>query len=333
MAYLVNTISQVREYVNVGSGLSISTLRPALNEVQMQELPHYLGADLLAIVISEANSNPPAITPRIQTILPYAIAANVGLALFKGGPEIEVLVSDNGILRQESTNEKSAFGGQVKRFRDMAADRGWKAMDALLNIIQADPATYPEWQTSPYYLSAEGLLIKSAIEFEGSGESIKSSALTYQALRPIIREVQDTRIRDVLPEQMYDDLIANPGSEPNKLLLDRYIRPAIAKFTLEEALTSLPVELDHESVTINQIALAGDARTMTSAPIHLIEKKAWSLRGRGSFYLSRMKEYLNEHASESSYPLWYGSDLYTETLKAKIIRDSLPNEDRKIYRA
>jgi hypothetical protein len=327
MAYLVKSIAQVKEHVNVGNGLTISTLRPALNEVQMQELTYYLGTDILDLLMSDL------IQPRMIALLPYALAANVGLAIFKAGPELEVIVSDNGILRQESANEKTAFGGQVKRFRDMAADRGWKALDSLLGLIQSDIETYPEWTSSEYYQSARGLLIGSSIEFERSGESIKGSALTYQALKPIIREVQETRIRDIFPEDMFLDLMDNPSTPDNSFLLERYVRPAIAKFTLEEALTSLPVDIDHESVTVNQIALAGDARTMTQAPIHLLEKKTWAIRGKGDYYISRMKEYLNANASDEKYALWFGSEYFSETLKARILKYSLNDDDRKIYRS
>lgn len=332
MAYLINTIAQVKEYVNVGNGLSIQTLRPALNEVQMQELTFYLGADLLAEVIAQVNSQPQTFTPRIEKIYKYVMAAACGLALYKGGPEIEVLISDNGINRQESENEKTAYGGQVKRVLDMAANRGYKAIDAFLLILETYAQDYPEWQDSQYFALREGMMIRTALEYEQAGEGIKNSSLTFQALLPILRGIQENRIKDALPEALYLDLLANPSTPKNEYLLKNYIRPALAKLTTEEALTILPVELDHESVTVNQLALAGDARTNLSAPLHLIEKKAWGLRGRGEYYLSRMKEFLNETASSTNYPEWFISDHYEETLKAQIIKNKLEPHQRKIYR-
>lgn len=333
MAYLINTIYDVREYINVSLGLSIETLRPALNEVEMQELTFYLGSDLLAEVIAQVNSSPQTFTPRIEKIYKYVMAAACGLAVFKAGPEIEIIVSDSGMLRTESENEKSAFGGQVKRFRDTAGARGYKAIDSFLLILETYAQDYPEWIDSQYFQLRKGLMIGSSLEFEQAGESIKGSALTFQALTNIMKGIQETRIKDALPEALYDALLSGPGEEDNAFLLKNYLRPALAKLTIEQALTDLPVELDHESVTINQVALAGDARTNLSAPIHLIEKKAWGLRGKGEYYLRRMKEYLNEKATSSKYPDWFNSDFYSETLKAQIQRDSLPQHERKIYRA
>lgn len=335
MAQLVTTISEVQEYIRVGNALDIKTLLPALNDVEMQELTYYLGADLLAEIIAEKNAN--TYTPRILKIAPYVIAAHACLAVWKGGPEIEVLVSDNGIIRIESNNEKAAYGGQVARFRSVAADRGFKAIDQFLLVLEKYTQDYPEWLESQYYEEKKGLFIRSAVEFEAAGESIKGSSLTFQALKPIIRDIQEQKIKDALPSDFYDELLTQLDednlSADNKVILNRYLAPAIAKLAMEEALTTLPVEVSHSGVNVNQLELAGDARTSKLADISLIEKKAWGLRGRGGFYLSNMKEHLNTYASATKYPLWFSSDNYSKTLKAQIEEESLEPTERKIYRA
>lgn len=335
MAQLITTIAEVQDYIRVGNGLDIKTLLPALNEVEMQELTFYLGADLLAEIIAEKNTA--SYTPRIAKIAPYVIAAHACLAVWKAGPEIEVLVNDNGILRQETNNEKSAFGGQVKRFRDVAADRGFKAVDQFLMILERYTQDYPEWLESQYYEQKRGLFIRSAFEFESAGESINGSSLTFRSLLPLIKDIQEQTIKGVLPEAFYTELLTELDedtlSEDNKIILANYLAPAIAKLTIEEALTTLPVEVSHSGVNVNQLEMAGDARTSKLADISLIEKKAWGLRGRGQFYLRNMKEYLNNHASAIKYPLWFGSENYSKTLKAQIEEESLIPSERKIYRA
>lgn len=331
MSHLINTISELQEFVRVGNGLDYKTLLPAINDVESGEIEYYLGADLLEQLIQSRSSQVFGVN---EEKLSKEAAMAVGcLAVYKAGPEIEVIISENGILRQESNNEKSAYGGQVKRFRDTVGGRGYKAMDRMVAWLEKNEANFPLWVDSDYYQDRSTLLIRSVSEFEAAGENIKSSALTFQSLKPIMKEIQESRIAMILPEGMYQDVFDNQDEPDNLFLLKNYIRPAIAKLTIEEALTTLPVELDHEGVHINQIVAQGDARTLTSAPIHLIEKKTWSLRGRADYYLSRMKEHLNTQASTNKYPLWFGSDNYAETIKARIIRESLQDEDRKIYRA
>lgn len=335
MAQLVKSISEVQEYIRVGNGLDIKTLLPSLNEVEMQELTFYLGADLLAEIIAAKNAN--SYTPRLAKIAPYVIAAHACLAVWKAGPEIEVLVSDSGIMRTETNTEKSAWGGQVKRFRDVAADRGFKAIDSFLLILENYEQDYPEWLASAYYATKDGLLIRSAAEFEAAGEGIQGSSLTFQALRPIMMDIQEQSLRFALPDELWqemlDQLADDDLSEDNKRLLNKYLRPALAKLTIEEAITKLPIHVSNAGVSVDQLELAGDARTSKLADISLMEKKAWSLRGRGGLYLSQMTEYLNTVASATIYPLWFASYKYNKTLKARIEEESLPPHERKIYRA
>jgi hypothetical protein len=334
MAQLITSIAQVQEYIRVGNALDIKTLLPSLNEVEMQELTFYLGADLLAEIITQKSAN--IFTPRIEKIFPYVMAAHACLAVYKAGPEIEVLVSDSGIMRTETSTEKSAWGGQVKRFRDVAADRGFKALDSFLLILEKYEQDYPEWLASQYYGIKDGLLIRSAVEFEAAGEGIQGSSLTFQAFRPIMMDIQEQTLRDSLPAAMYQEILDQLKSDSltpgNKTILNNYLRPALAKLTIEEALTQLPVEVSNSGVSVNQLELAGDSRTSKRADISLIEKKAWGLRGRGGYYLSNMKEYLNTTATALVYPLWFSSTYYAKSLRARIEEESLPAHERKIFR-
>jgi len=329
MSHLISSITELQEFVRVGNGLAYSSILPSINEVESGELQYYLGTGLLNRLIQVRASQ--VFEPSEEQLSKYAAMALACLAVYKAGPEIEVNFSENGILRQESANEKSAFGGQVKRFRDAVGTRGYKALDSLVVFLEKNEDDFPLWLDSDYYQDRSSLLIRSVREFQEAGENIKGSAITFQALKPIMKQIQETRIQMALPDGMYQSILADVSAAANAYLLKNYIRPAIAKFTIQEALTTLPVEIDHEGVYINQID-QGDGRTITQAPIHLLEKKSWNLRGLGDYYISRMKEYLNQHASSAIYPLWFGSDHYSETLRAQILRDTLISDDRKIYR-
>src|SRR5690606_7674616 len=179
---LIENLSEVQAHVRVGNGLDFKTLIPALNEVEMQDLTFYLGRDLFDEIIAQKNSMPQTYTERIDLIVEHVLVAAVCLAVYKAGPEIEVLVNASGIMRTETTNEKSAFGGQVKRFRDTAADRGYRALDTFLLLMEDNAKDYPEWYDSQYFKQRRGLMIRSVLEFEQAGEFIKGSSLTFKAM-------------------------------------------------------------------------------------------------------------------------------------------------------
>lgn len=335
MAHLISDISEVQEYVKVNNGLSFQSLLPAINEVEMGELRYYLGQALLDIIIAQKNAG--TYTGSNALIAPHIISACACLAVYKSTEEIEVQVSDTGITRQETNNEKTAFGGQVKRYKDLAGSRGYKAIDNFLALLEDDPASFPDWSSSQYFTDKSGLLIRSVSEFENAGESLKGSSLTFRSLIPMMKDIQNQRLSGAFPDGMFQAILDNIGADtPDTdydIIVANYLRPALVKLVMEEALTSLPISIDHQGVFIDQVALQGDARTMTSAPISLIEKKAWGLRGRGEFYLANMKEYLNGLASASKFPLWFASTFYTETLADEIERESIHPDDRRIYRA
>lgn len=334
MKQLISSISEVQQYIRVGNGLSIESLHPSLNEVMMQEMTYYLGEDLLAEIVTQKSTN--SVTPRIEKILSHVLASVACLAVYKAGPEIEVLMSDNGILRQESATEKAAFGGQVMRFRELAGNRGYAAIDSFLGVLEKYEQDYPEWLESEYYGLKKGMIIRSVKEFEAAGESINGSSLTYRSLRQIMLTVQDQQIRAVLPDAMYQEIMeqleTDTLSPANEVLVNRYLAPAIAKLTIEDALSTLPVEVSHAGVNVSQVEVAGDARSIKQANISMIEKKAWTVRGRGMYYLANMKEYLNASASAESYPLWFGSANYSRTLAQQIAEDGLGESVRTIYR-
>jgi len=334
MAHLISNILNVQQYIRVNNGLTYESLLPAINEVEMGDLRYYLGQELLNLIIAENIAG--LFTGSNELIAPHVVAACACLAVYHSTEEIEVQVSDSGITRQETNAEKSAFGGQVKRFKDKAGSRGYKAVDNFLALLEDDPEAFPTWSDSQYFADKAGLIIHSAAQFENAGESVRGSSLTFRALIPIMKDIQAQRLSGAFPDGMFQDILDDMSSEtPNadySYILKNYLRPALAKLTIKESLTSLPVNIDHEGIFIDQVALQGDARTKTSAPISLIEKKAWSVLGSGEFYLSNMKEYINGSASNSKFQTWFDSDFYEETWNDQIKRDSILPEDRRIYR-
>src|SRR5690606_37625695 len=99
MPKVIENLSEVQKHVRVGNGLDFKTLIPALNEVEMQDLTFYLGKDLLAEIIAQKQSMPQVYTDRIDLIAEHVTVAAVCLAVYKAGPEIEVLVNESGIMR------------------------------------------------------------------------------------------------------------------------------------------------------------------------------------------------------------------------------------------
>jgi hypothetical protein len=329
MATLITTISELQEYVKVNNGLNIQTVTPGLNEVELQTLVFYLGTPLLDIIKAEHVSQ--IFTARITAIYPYVRQALANLGVYKATHEIEVQIDDNGILRTETTSQKTAFGGQVARYRETIGNRGYEAIDMVLSIISANEATYPEWNSSAYYAIKNGLLFTSAKDFS-QYENIKDSALTFQALAGYIKSSLDN-LEGSLPTAIYTNIRSAAPTAENLVLINNYIKVYLSKQAIYQALIELPVVVDHLGVTVNQLQLNNDARTRNSAPNMFIERKMNGLKNDAQAALSRMSEFLNVSATDSVYAYWFGSEFYDEPWATKVANNSLTDEERKIYRA
>jgi hypothetical protein len=327
---IVSTIATISKYIRVSTNLHMSNVEPAINEVEMQDLTFYLGADLVDEVAANIESETP--TPRIVPLIPYIEQFISCLALYKAAPEIEVFITDNGILRREGSEDKTAFGGQVERFKELAGNRAYGALENALRILHADSQDYPEWEDSEYRKQSSDLLIKNAADFNYF-ENIKNSPLTYMALLSIMREVQEVQIKNSLPESIFEKLFTEPETPSISKILNEFVKPAIAKLTIADALISLPVDVDHMGVRVNQLGLisTGDNRTKSTAPNLFIEKKLYVIKGMGKMYLYKMADFLNTNATD--YPEWVQSDFFEEPLKARFEKNKLLPEERKIYRS
>jgi hypothetical protein len=332
MARLIKTIEEIQQYASVSNGLQMQTIAPALNETETDVLEFYLGKDLFAEMVAQYEAGT-GMTPRIAAIFPAAQRALACLGIYNASEELEVIIGENGITRMESDHEKTAFGGQVSRVKTRLGNRGWAAIDQLLQTLEDYELDYPEWSSSAYYAEKSRLLFSSALDFHRF-ESIKRSPLTFRAMFTYLRDLQELSIAKALPAAMYQALFESPEDPENMQLLNLYIKPALAKFCMYQALQELPVEVDHEGVMINQLELSGaDSRTRKIVPNQFIERKMAALAGKGKAYMADMAEYLNEEASETKYPLWYNSKFYDEPLSKKIAENKLSNDQRNIYRA
>lgn len=329
MATLITTIAQLKQYVKVNEGTNIITVTPGLNEVELQTLVFYLGNDLLQIIKDEHVAQ--TFTARITAIYPYVLQALANLGVYNAVAEIEVQVSDNGINRVESGTEKTAFGGQVVRYKETLGNRGWAAIDDLLGILSANEVDYPEWNTSAYYAIKDGLIFTSAKDFS-QYENINNSALTFQALAGYIKSAIGS-LEDSLPAAMYDNIVSAAPTAENVVIRDKYIKPYLAKITLYSALIELPVNIDHQGVTVNQVELNADSRTKKTASNMFIERKMSSLKSEAASALGRMAEFLNSNASDSAYTDWFESEYFDEPFAAKVAANQIDESERKIYRA
>lgn len=338
MAKLIQKLEEIQVYARVNDGLDFEAVDPSMIAVEEDVLVYYIGGDLFLELAASYGTALAEMTPRVQKIFPFAQRLVSCLGVYNAISEIEVGVSSDGITRREGSESKTAFGGQVVRLKETFGNRGYSALDQILKVLETYEQDYPEWQNAEYYSHKSGLFFTSSSDFNRH-ENIGGSPLTFKNLWTFIRDVQQIQISSALPidmlEEIQEEIDSDSLSQDNRLLVERFLKPAIAKLTIEQALIELPVQLDASGgVVVNQLEMnTNDNRSRKKAPDSMIEKKMFRVQGKGRFFLAQMAEFLNENASGVKYTLWYNSDKYDEPLSKKIKDNSLDSSERKIYRA
>jgi hypothetical protein len=329
---LLKSIEEIQKHVAVNSSLLFQTVEPDINDVDFKIIRKYLGP-VLHDQLHQANDTA-ALTLPLAQLLEKVQPALANLAMAQATTIIQVQISNAGITRTEDDREKTAYKGQIESLNNnYLKAKGWEYIELMLEFLEEQKDSFPAWVNSKAYTVNKQLILSNAIQFS-ENESIRDNRLTYLALTSIMKDVEAMKLEPVLGELYYEmkqQILSNNVTPENELILNQFIRPATAKYTVAGALTSLPVVVTDRGIMVNQLQ-ESEAITQSTAPDQLLVRKAFDLENKAGWYMTRLKEYLNKHSSETKYATWYHSDLRTPDIFQQIKEAPKP-EKRNIYRA
>lgn len=138
---------------------------------------------------------------------------------------------DTGRKLKLDDNEKMPFEWMIDRDDREMRERFYRAMDSLFNYLDAEH-TGKDWEESwlgsPAKKLTSGLIMKTLQEVENV-YPLEHSSYMYYKLAPIFREVQDTRLKDIIGEDRIAGLIAG---DPD---VEKFRNPAV-RYTVLEAM-------------------------------------------------------------------------------------------------
>jgi hypothetical protein len=326
MSIILNIENDVIPYVDVDQDLSLPSIQPDINDKETTVLVPLLGDTLYTDIETKYNANTSLSSPE-EELLKLAQKVVVNLAMSEAIDSLTLSVNDNAITVGESNREKQPFRYQVENFRKQCLRRGYGAIEDLLKFLSENTAVFPSWDETEVSNSTRQFFINSALDFQ-QYEDIKANRTTFEALKPLMRDVENIALVQVLGETFMqelktavkDETIA--GAELN--LLVKFIRPALAKLVIADACDSLTVEIKGNGIVVNQVA--GD-ESQSTATEPLIDRKRIFAKRLGEYYLNKTREYLNATATELLFATYFNSTLYVAPLTEE---DAKP---KNIYRA
>ena len=314
---LIRTIEQFRDYVGVNANFDLANLQPAIRLVERQRVRPLLGpalynelaalssADLQAALDDEASAQ-----GGLLRLLQEAVAS---LALVEYLPLGQVQVSDLGI---ELRVNKTAFQWQVNELRVAFRRTGYDALEEVLGYLDEHASDFPGWATSAAASEARRQLLATALDFTRYYD-IGGSRLTYLALLPTLRRVERFRIGGVLGAlyllELRTELLAGAVSADNQLVLEEYVRPALASLTVAAAVPEVGMSLRDGNLELDVYRFDNANEKEADASIdQLLARKVAQAEADGQAYLTQLRQYLNANASVTRYATYFNSSSYTD---------------------
>lgn len=191
----------VTKIVHASHALSFDTMRAPLTQAWEMFFFPILGAygtDLLTTIFNK-NSR----TDKEQHLLNVAQMALANLALWYNFTELNVRLTDQGHQRQESENFKSLFKYQEDEMRNSYRNKGFNALDNLIQLLDSMTDDYPEWKEETTYISRQKSIVKGTAEIN-SVVFINGSNIIALRFMPLIDAIDQTSLRAILGTRLYE---------------------------------------------------------------------------------------------------------------------------------
>lgn len=185
--------------------LSFDKVMPSLISVDEIFLRPLIGETLIQQAVEIFNKQEEQRTDVEKELLRQLQVATLNLALFYDFHELNVRITDQGFQRQQTENFAQTYKYQedalIRNFRN----KGFNALDRILDIYDDNTEAFPAYTTSPAYTDTRKRIVQSAREVSEI-YYIGNSRIIFLRLLPILREIEETALPIILGEDICCEL-------------------------------------------------------------------------------------------------------------------------------
>lgn len=285
----------------INTSMELDSLGSTICETARRHIVPWLGQTYFDLVSA---SSPSA---EQVALMPYVKRPLAILTMYEWSKVGGIQVGDAGLHRVETDSRKAAFRYQEKAYQEDAREKGYDALEDMLLYISSKPTQHADWHDSEEGKAHLGLLLNYAKQVRLYTSHV-IDRYSYEALRPIIRAVQEFTVQAALPRAFWEELIgavnANLLSDKGRTLV-RLMRTAIAYRAIEEAKTQHLVEVKGGRVAVREEFIEQSQYNLGAPPASLLNTNTrdglWSDR-----YACSWKEWLNPTDFPSAFDVASG---------------------------
>lgn len=307
---LFKTVEEIKAFLPVNVSQDMDTIAPFVSQAEGKFIIPAVSATQLAALQTAYDSGD--MTSAQKSLLAKIRAPLANFAYLLYIPVGQVQISDAGIRIANTDQFKTAFQWQIDDLKNSFMDAGFDGLDQLLAFMEANKSDYALWTaSSSYTLFKEGFLI-SAEEFN-KYFNINSSRMTFQALKPIMRRVEDFKIKPVTCSTLFTEIKAAVSSgtinASMRALLD-FIQPAVAHLTVAAAISEMAVKMTNNGLQVFGGSITNQVNVPEPAPANHLSNIQQQAENNGQNYLKQLKDYLDDNVD--TYTTYASSSCYTD---------------------
>jgi hypothetical protein len=311
-----------KEAVPVFKSLAWRILRPSVRQAERDYLKPLLGTTEYNNLVTASGSLPYAgATLALYNELKEPLAQ---IAAFLAVPDVDLNWSTHGFTVHKDESSAPASQKRVEQLRISQLRKGMAGFDALLEWLEENKPTYPNWAAGEGYTELKQGFVNTTAEFNAVVD-INSSRHLFMRLRPYRTKVEQFELKGYLGADLYAEIKsqieAGSVSTDNQALLP-FIHQAVCNRAIAKGLIPLNLQIDErghlsagiqESHTMKMQQHAKDSHLDTLFKQYTAEADA---------FFEKLRNYLNANASATRYAVYFNSDLYVDP------EGNNPNEDR-----
>ena len=299
---LLATTDDIKKYISIDRNTDFSTIEPYIQEAEAA-VSEYLGDTIYTALQGTLDETLEKLLPYVQRPI-----ANYAYYLFIAGPG-SVNISDIGIQVQRSQNSEPAPLWKVNKLEQSFLRAGDKHLDKMLEFLEKNIATYPDWINSGAYTELKENFLQNATQ-ASKYININNSRRVFLQLKGFISWSEEVIIRALICSAQFDRLRAGLKADDltaeEKSLVEK-IKPIVAYYSLHNAIPQLQISITDQGISVS--SFSDSINSKASATDKQIDKLRQSLKDSGQGYIDHLKAFIVENIED--YSLIENSDCYT----------------------
>jgi len=294
-----NDITTLRRYVKMSFTATAVKSMPDIDAAERKFLIPILTQPVFNALQAEVDAN----DATWSTLLNLCRAAIAPLALWLDLPFMQASIEDGGIKTTHSDNKEAAHQWEYRQIETALVNKGMAALEDLIDHLLVNGSNY-EWQDR----ADDNSIFRTGKDFSRY-VYLHQPNLTFQQLKPLVKEVEDHFIRPAIGDAFYNSLalLSTPGEGEIKAI--QLIKKAVANYTVVRAVERLPVKITPYGL---MASLQNNTEGKADAPAkdNQLSLLMTSSQREADAYLFQLMEYLNKTASALVFNTFFTSAYY-----------------------